>query len=238
MTDNPAQRPLAIVTGGGTGLGLASAERLLAAGFRVVALGLDTETLPEDPAFEFRRFDVTSAQDVADVAAEFGAVDALVNAAGIILHEGREHETEGFRRVMEVNVEGTRLISWALRPALAARRAAVVNFASMWTVFGSGRNPAYSASKGAVMALTRSMAVAWAGDGIRVNAVAPGWVRTRMAVNAMSDPVRSTPILARIPAGRWGEPKEVGDVVTFLVSPQASYVTGAFLPVDGGYCIA
>lgn len=238
MNDTTRQHPLAIVTGGGTGLGLASAEALLDAGYDVVALGMDAEVLPDSEHFEFRRFDVTDTAAVEALAAEFPEVDALVNAAGIILHDAQEHTTEGFQRVMDVNVEGTRLISWALKPALAARRGAVVNFASMWSLFGSARNPAYSASKGAIEALTRSMAVAWAPDGIRVNSVAPGWVRTRMSQDAMNNPERRAPLMARIPAGRWGEPHEVGQAVAYLLSEKASYITGAFLPVDGGFSVA
>ena len=136
MNDTTRQHPLAIVTGGGTGLGLASAEALLEAGYDVVALGMDTETLPDSERFEFRRFDVTDTAAVEALAAEFPEVDALVNAAGIILHDAREHTAEGFQRVMDVNVEGTRLICWALKPALAARGGSVVNFDWMWFVLG------------------------------------------------------------------------------------------------------
>lgn len=236
--DQNSQKPLAIVTGGGTGLGLATAEVLLSRGYRVLALGMDHETLPENPDFTYRRFDVTDAKAIADLARDHSKVRALVNAAGIILHEGREQEAEGFAKVMAVNLEGTRAISWALRPALAAAGGAVVNFASMWSVFGSARNPAYTASKGAVLALTRSMAVGWMPEGIRVNAVAPGWVKSRMSATAMADPTRNAALMTRIPAGRWGEGREVGEAVAWLVSDQASYVNGVFLPVDGGYSIA
>lgn len=229
---------LAVITGGGTGLGLGCAKRFLAAGYRVIALGRDAEDLPNDPMFDYRPFDVTDPHAVETFASGVPSLDALVNAAGIILYEGREHEENGFDRVMDVNVGGTRRMAYALRGALAERGGAVVNFCSMWSLFGSGRNPAYSTSKGAVLQLTKSLAVAWAQDGVRVNAVAPGWVKSRMSHQAMTDPVRSAPTLARIPMQRWGEPGEVGDVVLFLCSPQASYVTGAMLPVDGGFSIS
>ena len=101
-----------------------------------------------------------------------------------------------------------------------------------------GRNPAYSASKGAVVSLTRSLAVAFAKHGVRVNAVAPGWIETRMSTNAFSDPERATPILNRIPAARWGKPAEVAKAVAFLGSADAGYITGVVLPVDGGYSVA
>ena len=228
----------AIVTGGGTGLGRACVQALLDDGYSVLSLGLDREAPIDHPALESRSFDVTDTAAIAALAREVDALDALVCAAGTILPERREFTDAGFAKVMEVNVHGTQALCYALHPALAARRGAVITFASMWSIFGSGRNPAYSASKGAVESLTRALAVAWATDGIRVNAVAPGWVRTRMAVAAMTDPDRAGPILARIPQGRWGEPEEVGAVVRFLVSPAASYVTGVVLPIDGGYSIA
>lgn len=239
MSDtHPAAPRVAVVTGGATGLGLACSKRLLALGYRVHALGRDVEEEIDDPGFSYRDLDVTDRAAVADFAAGFDGVDALVNAAGIIVHDGAEFTPDGFQRVMDVNVAGTQLMCMAFRDALLARRGSIVNFASMWSVFGSGRNPAYATSKGAVQALTRSLAVAWGGQGVRVNAVAPGWVKTRMSVRAMSDPDRAGPLLARIPMGRWGDPSEVADVVGFLLSHEARYVNGTMIPVDGGYAVA
>jgi NAD(P)-dependent dehydrogenase (short-subunit alcohol dehydrogenase family) len=229
---------IAVVTGGGTGLGQACVLRLLADGYRVYSLGLDVEQEIDDPRHLHIPFDVTDTAAINDFAKGFDGVDALINAAGIIQHEGREWSINGFRKVMDVNLFGTQEMCFAFGAALKARGGAVVNFASMWSIFGSGRNPGYSASKGAVASFTRALASAWAGSGIRVNAVAPGWIDTRMSVNAMTDPGRSGPILARIPAGRWGAPREVANVVGFLVSPSASYVNGVVLPIDGGYSIA
>jgi len=225
---------IAIVTGGGSGIGRACAEKLAAIGYRAVCCGLDQEA--DWPAeLEFVRLDVTDEKAVDAFAARFASVSALVNCAGMIMHEAREFTPEGFRRVIDVNLTGTQLVTVALRPALAAARGSVVNLASMWSFFGSPRNPAYAASKGAVVQITRSHAVAFAPQGIRVNAVAPGWIDTRLAAGAISNPERSKAIMARIPLGRWGTPADVADVVAFLHSDEARYITGAILAVDGGY---
>jgi len=108
----------------------------------------------------------------------------------------------------------------------------------MLTFFGGPRVPAYSASKGGIASLTRSLAVAWASEGIRVNAVAPGWITTPLTHALHSNAERSAPILARTPMGRWGKPEEVAGAVLFLCSPAAAFITGAILPVDGGYSAA
>jgi NAD(P)-dependent dehydrogenase (short-subunit alcohol dehydrogenase family) len=227
---------VAVVTGGGSGIGRACAEALAAQGYRAVCCGLDRDD--DAPAeLDFVRLDVTDERAVGEFAARFTRLAALVNCAGMILHEGREFSAEGFRRVIDVNLVGTQLVTVALRNALAAARGSVVNLASVWSFFGSPRNPAYAASKGAVVQITRSHAVAFAAEGIRVNAVAPGWIDTRLAAGAIRNPERSAAIMARIPLARWGTPADVADVVTFLVSDQARYVTGAVLAVDGGYGI-
>lgn len=226
----------AIVTGGGTGIGLATCERLVAAGYRVLAGGLDREgDLPAGA--DFITTDVTKQADVDALVARAERVDALVNCAGILRQE-REWGVEDFKLVLDVNLTASLAMATAAREKLRAARGAVVNIASMWSYFGSPKSPAYASSKAGIVALTRSMAVAWGAEGIRVNAVAPGWVLTRMAQGAKNDPAREPKITARIPLGRWAEPSDVANVIAFLVSDQAAYVHGAVLPVDGGYSIA
>jgi NAD(P)-dependent dehydrogenase (short-subunit alcohol dehydrogenase family) len=162
-------------------------------------------------------------------------LDALVNAAGILLRGGAEYDIANFARVIDVNLIGTMRMCLAARPLLAQTKGAIVNLASMLSFFGSEWVPAYGASKGGVVQLSKSLAAASARDGIRVNAVAPGWVATEMTSALRQDAAREAQILNRIPLGRWGRPAEVGAVVRFLCSDDAKFMTGAIVPVDGGY---
>ena len=230
------RRNVAVVTGGGTGIGLACARHFAAMGWRVIALGMDREDA-DAPGVEFSKLDITDEVAVQQAVQGLDGIDALVNAAGLIRHEGREWGSEGFRQVLEVNLVGTQLVTMACKDGLAKRQGAVVNFASMFSWFGSRNNPSYAASKGAVVALTRSHAMAFADLGIRVNAVAPGWIDTRLASGAIHNPDRAPGILARIPAKRWGTADEVAEVVGFLSTAPSRYVTGALVPVDGGFHI-
>ncbi|WP_428413322.1 SDR family NAD(P)-dependent oxidoreductase [Pararhizobium sp.] len=226
----------AIITGGGTGIGLATGIRLLADGYRVIAGGLDREdVLPE--GIEFVKTDVTSADDLANIMAQAERIDALINCAGV-LRQAREWNIEDFKFVVDINLTASLAAANAALDKLEASGGSVINIASMWSFFGSAGSPAYSASKGAIVSLTRSMAVAWGSKGVRVNAVAPGWVNTRMAAGAKNDPERGPKITARIPMGRWAEPAEIANVIRFLISDEASYVHGVVLPIDGGYSIA
>ncbi|SDN03665.1 SDR family NAD(P)-dependent oxidoreductase [Ensifer sp. YR511] len=226
----------AVITGGGTGIGLATARKLALSGYHVTALGLgEPETLAE--GISYQELDVGNETAVQALFAGFERIDALVNAAGIIDHTG-EWQRDGFSRVIDINLTSVLSVTNAALPALRHARGAVVNFASMWSFFGSPKTPAYASSKAAIGELTRCMAVAWAADGVRANAVAPGWILTNLARRAFEDAERSAGIIKRIPAGRWGNPEDVADVIAFLVSDSARYVTGTTLPVDGGYSIA
>ncbi|MEJ5903001.1 SDR family NAD(P)-dependent oxidoreductase [Ochrobactrum teleogrylli] len=226
----------AIITGGGTGIGLATATQLVAHGYRVIAGGMDREDeLPE--GVEFVKTDVTSIEELDSLMQRTDRIDALVNCAGVLRHD-KEWEIDDFRFVMDINLTASLAAAKAALSGLEAAGGSIVNIASMWSFFGSAGSPAYSASKGAIVSLTRSMAVAWGKKGIRVNAVAPGWVNTRMSSKAKNDPERGPRIAARIPLERWAEPDEIGKVIRFLVSSDASYVHGVVLPVDGGYSVA
>lgn len=229
-----ATGPLAIITGGGTGIGRAVGEVLSAAGYRCVALGLDADAdLPA--GISFSRVDVTDTAACLSALPE-GPVAALVNCAGALRHE-QEWEVDGFESVMRINVTAGFALARALLDRLSEGQGSVINVASMWAIFGSPGAPAYTASKGAVAAMTRSQAVAWAKRGVRVNSIAPGWVETRLSERARTDAMRSAAIAARIPMGRWAKPREIATVVRFLLSEDASYITGAMIPIDGGYSV-
>lgn len=228
-----------LVVGGTSGIGWAIAQRFGAAGDRVVATGASAAEVQGAAAADGVTFDQLDVRDDAAVSAllkRFDGLDVLVNCAGVI-RRGQEHDPAVFAQVIDINLNGTMRACAAARPLLAARRGCIVNTASMLTFFGGGLVPAYSASKGGVAQLTKSLAIAYADDGIRVNAIAPGWIATPLTQALQDDPVRSGPILARTPMKRWGRPDDVAGPVFFLASDDAKFVTGAVLPVDGGYLI-
>ena len=228
-----------LITGGARGIGFGIAEAMLAAGYAVTVTGLTDAEVAAVPArehLEAVRLDVTSDADVAACLARFSRLDALVNCAGIILRDGKDFTIEGFQQVLDVNLTGTMRMCVGARPLLEKQGGAIVNTASIWSFFGGGLVPAYTASKGGVAQLTKALAVAWA-PGIRVNAIAPGWVETELTKASQADPARSEAIVARTPFARWGKPDDIGGAVVFLCSDGAGFITGAVLPVDGGYSV-
>jgi NAD(P)-dependent dehydrogenase (short-subunit alcohol dehydrogenase family) len=227
----------ALVTGGAQGIGTGIAAELARLGAAVTAadLGPGDGSLP--PGVRLHTTDVTSDASVAALLDSLPALDIVVNCAGII-RRGAEHDIAVFQQVLAVNLEGTMRVSSAARTRLAASRGCIVNLASMLSFFGGGLVPGYAASKGGVAQLTKSLAIAYATDGIRVNAVAPGWIATPLTQALQDDPARAGPILARTPLGRWGTPQDVAQAVAFLCAPAAAFITGVVLPVDGGYLVA
>jgi NAD(P)-dependent dehydrogenase (short-subunit alcohol dehydrogenase family) len=229
-----------LVTGGVCGIGRAIADAFADKGAQVSVTGLteaEIESCRESTdRLACHQLDVSNKNDISRLSSS--RLDALINAAGMILRDGLEFEPDNFGRVIDVNLTGTMRMCHACRDALADSRGSIVNLASMLSTFGSGFAPAYSASKGGVVQLTRSLAIAWARDGIRVNAIAPGWIHTALTQPLVDDAARSAAIVARTPLGRWGNPNDVAGAALFLCSAAAAFITGTVLTVDGGYSIA
>lgn len=235
----PVDKRNVVVTGGAGGIGTAISATLKRLGYKVVATGHDHAEIAArqgDPALEGVRL---AALDVGDPAAvdrfagEFDRIEVLVNCAGTTVRGPDAFEEAAFAAVIDINLLGSMRTCRAFRPALS-RGGAIVNIASMMSFRGSATAPGYAASKGGITALTKSLAMAWAEQNIRVNAVAPGWIITPLTERAI-DPELRARVIERTPMRRWGQPQDIADAVAFLCSAQASFITGIVLPVDGGY---
>jgi NAD(P)-dependent dehydrogenase (short-subunit alcohol dehydrogenase family) len=238
-----------VVTGGASGMGLAHCRRFAEAGYAVVVADLD-ENVAGGVAAELGGGSIGVAADITDTAAvealfatvenELGRLDALVNNAGIT-GPGRVEELpeSEFVRMLDVHVVGMFRCSKAAYPLLRRQGGAVVNLSSTSAFAGMGSRTSYAAAKGAVSAFTRDLACEWIGDGIRVNAVAPGSTRTAMFMNMVgAGKLDEEKVKRRIPAGRVAEPEELAEVVYFLASDAASYIVGQTILVDGGLTIS
>lgn len=231
---------VALVAGGTSGIGAAVGNALAELGASVTVTGAtaaEAEEARSRASFWVERAVVLDVRDAAAIAAYFATLlrlDILINCVGII-RRGEEQDPEVFAQVIDVNLNGTQRLCVAARPLLAQSKGCIVNTASMLSFFGGALAPGYSASKGGVAQLTKSLALAYAPEGIRVNAVAPGWIATPLTQALRDDPARNAAIVARTPLGRWGAPDDIAGAALFLCSPAAAFVTGTILAVDGGY---
>lgn len=232
MTKEPSLKT-AVVTGGTSGIGLALAHGLSNAGYSVIAAGLNPPLI-EHENITFADLDITDKSAVEKLFSKIDRLDTLINAAGIIQREA-ELDPDVFEKTINVNLNGTMRACASARSLLSKSNGSILNIASMLSYFGGGLVPGYSASKGGVMQLTKSLAIAYAGDNIRVNALAPGWIKTPLTKNLQNNDERSDAILSRTPMGRWGTPEDLMGPALFLIGPDAKFITGSLLNVDGGY---
>jgi 2-deoxy-D-gluconate 3-dehydrogenase len=242
---------VAIVTGGNGGIGLGIARGLASVGARVAIVGRNAEKsaaaaalLSHDTGVECLPITADVAREadckriITDVLAGFGRIDILFNNAGINIRKPpHEMALEEWHEVMETNLTSAFLMSKAVYPALkAVGGGKVINIGSMTSIFGAGFAPAYTASKGGIVQLTKSQAQAWAGDNIQVNAILPGWFNTELTYQGRREITGlHERVVARIPLGRWAEPEDMAGTAVWLASAASDYITGIAVPVDGGY---
>jgi NAD(P)-dependent dehydrogenase (short-subunit alcohol dehydrogenase family) len=231
-----------LVTGGTSGIGAGLARGFIEAGADVIATGVHRAEIDQanaDPVLSKARSEQLDVRDDSAVKAlveSLETLDVIVNCAGVI-RRSAELDPEVFQSVVDINLNGTMRMCAAARPLLAHSKGSIVNLASMLSFFGGGLVPGYAASKGGIAQLTKSLAIAYANDGIRVNAIAPGWIATPLTTDLQASPERSQVILGRTPLGRWGKPSDLLGGVLYLCSPTASFVTGTILVIDGGYAV-
>jgi len=240
----------ALVTGGNGGIGLGMAKGLAQAGAAIAVAGRDAKKNADAVA----QLKAAGAKAVAvkvdlrdekacramadDAAAQLGRLDILVNNAGInIRKQPQEYSLAEWREVLDTNLTSAFVCSQAAYPEMMkAGRGKVINIGSMMSIFGASFTTPYAASKGGIVQMTRALACAWARDKIQVNAVLPGWIDTALTRGARKDVAGlHERVLARTPAGRWGQPKDLSGIAVFLCSPASDFVTGTAIPVDGGY---
>ena len=243
---------VAVVTGGNGGIGLGMARGLSAAGAAVVIAGRNKEKSAAAVAELEKRggkalaiaVDVTDESAVGKMVettlAHFGRLDILVNNAGTNIRQPvHELSTADWHTVIDTNLTSAFLCSRAVYPTMKKQGGGkIINIGSMMSIFGASYAPAYAASKGGIVQLTKSMASSWARDNIQANAVLPGWIDTDLTRRAREIiPTLHDSVLRRTPAGRWGTIDDMAGIAVFLASPASDFVTGAAIPVDGGYAM-
>lgn len=223
---------ICVITGGTSGIGKATAGILRRDGWEVVQTGLTDEELDACPGAQ--RLEVRDTAAVEALFAGFDRLDGLVNAAGVgALGDGMDQDV--FDATIDINLNGTYRCCRAAYPALEQAGGAVVNVASVLGYTANPAVPAYCASKAGVVNLTRALGARWASEGVRVNAVAPGYIETPMTAHVRTDNEANARVMARTHVDRFGQPEEIGEMIAFLLSEKARFITGSTHLVDGGY---
>ncbi|HYM30462.1 MAG TPA: SDR family oxidoreductase [Candidatus Cybelea sp.] len=226
-----------VVVGGSSGIGNGIARAFRDAGAHVTATGTSANAGDYGEALRgitYHTLDITDAVATRAFAESVHACDVLVNSAASVAYKRKEFEIETFSRIVALNLNGLMHCCTQFHGKLRAAKGCIINIASLAAYHATRGNPAYGASKGGVVQLTKTLAVAWARDGIRVNGIAPGYVETKLTRVSKDNPEIDAAILARTPMGRWGTPEDMAGAALFLASDLARFVTGQTIAVDGG----
>ncbi len=222
-----------LITGGAGGIGGAFARAFIAHGAKVIVadLNLPAETAP---AIRYETLDVRDDKAVEALAASVNVLDVVIHCAGRLVR-WEEYKPEVFMDILNIHLVGNLRLANAFRPHLKVSKGCLINIASMYSYFGAPHIPAYSAAKTAIVSLTKSLAISFASDGIRVNAIAPGWIKTEISRPGRENPEFNAKVVARLPGGEWAAPEDVAGTAIFLASAASRLITGVTIPVDGGY---
>jgi NAD(P)-dependent dehydrogenase (short-subunit alcohol dehydrogenase family) len=223
-----------LISGGTGGIGMAFATAFTLHGANVIVCDLAPPKEGMDARIKYQPLDVRSDAAVSALAERISKLDVLIHCAGRVM-EMEEYKSKVFIDILDIHLVGNLRLANAFRPHLKISRGCLINIASMYSYFGAPRAPAYGAAKTAVVSLTRSLALAFAEDGIRVNAIAPGFIKTEMSHAGRAEPAYNDKVVARIPSGEWSEPEELAGVAIFLASSASRLITGATILIDGGY---
>jgi len=224
-----------LISGGCGGIGSAFAKAFLLNGAQVTVT--DLKPPPDDLVMagaRYEQLDVTSDEAVEAIAKKIGKLDVLIHCAGKLIR-WEEHKPEVFRNIVDIHLFGNVRLAAAFRPHLKATKGCIINIASMYSYFGAPQVPAYASAKTAIVGLTKSLALAYAEDGIRVNAIAPGWIATEISRGGRENPEFTEKLMNRLPNKRWADPEELAGTAIFLASPASNLINGVTIPVDGGY---
>jgi short-subunit dehydrogenase len=224
-----------LISGGCGGIGSAFAKAFLLNDAQVTVTDLKA---PNDDLVKagahFEQLDVTSDEAVEAIAKKIAKLDVLIHCAGK-LSRWEEHKPEVFRNIVDIHLFGNVRLAAAFRPHLKESKGCIINIASMYSYFGAPQVPAYASAKTAIIGLTKSLALAYAEDEIRVNAIAPGWIATEISRGGRDNPEFNKKLMERLPNKRWANPEELAGTAIFLASPASNLINGVTIPVDGGF---
>ena len=223
-----------LITGGTGGIGGAFAKAFLDHGADVIVADLAAPKDGTDPRIRYEQLDVRDDGAIEALAARVEKLDVVIHCAGR-LARWEEYKPQVFKDILDIHLIGNLRLANAFRPHLKASNGCLINIGSMYSYFGAPHAPAYSAAKAGVVSLTKSLAISFAEDGIRVNAIAPGWIKTEISRLGRENPVFNNKVVARIPGGQWAEPEDLAGAAIFLASPASKLINGVTIPADGGY---